>query len=392
MFDAPNNRESKERSPVRHGPGRIAPLLLLLFLLTGFGVTLATRGRQAGHPRRGFLMVQSIRQMERPAGVIRRFLGLDADAAKGVLRAGIPGLYRRRAEEDRPPSTFESLTNLWLQVTCGVSRAQPVTILAAQLPLLEAMLPRIDAQIAATRRMVTPPKPPEPTPPEGGQAVEPGGQSPGAPMSGDPLVLVLHTHTSEAYVPSSGETHVFNGRGDIVQVGRVLADTLQDTYRVPTVYIDQIHDQYPWHEAYLRSQVTIAEQLRRHPTIRTVIDVHRDGTPGLEHTTIIEGRKVARVMLVIGTDRMGLAHPNWRKNRAFAEKLKARMDELYPGLSLGIIEADARYNQHLSEGAFIAELGSESCTVEEAKATAIYFARVVADVVKQELSAARSNP
>lgn len=330
------------------------------------------------------MMVQSLRQLQRPAGIIRRFLGLDADAAKGVLRAGMPGLYSKRAEEDRPPSMFESVTNLWLEMSCGVSRQKPVTILAAQLPLLDVMLPRIDAQMQATRRLVSSPKPPILIPPQE-KSRESAGIRITPPISSEPLVLVLQTHTSESYVPDSGETHVFNGRGDIVSVAKVLSDTLRDFYQIPTLYTDKIHDQYPWHEAYLRSQVTVAEQLRLHPSVRIVIDVHRDGTPGLDHTTIIDGRQVARVMLVIGTDRMGLEHPNWRKNKAFAEKLKARMDELYPGLSLGIIEADARYNQHLCDRAFIAELGSESCTVDEAKAAAIYFARIVADVVRQDV-------
>lgn len=372
----------------------LKPLVAVFLLLVAAGCTyvLAARAHAPFSHRASVLVIQSTRQLQRPAGVLRRLLGLDADIARDILKSGVPGLSARLTEEDRPPSVMESIANLWFEITCGIDRQDPATILAAQLPPFKAMLPRIETQVQTARRMTLPSEqPPGPveqpeTPPAEVSPVEPM-FTPGQ----DPVVLILHTHTSESYVPDSGKAHVYNGQGDIVQVGRLLAQTLKDKYGVPTIYTDRIHDQYPWHEAYIRSQQTVLEYLRQYPSIKVIIDVHRDGTPGLEHTTVIDGRKSARVMLVVGTDRMGLSHPNWQKNNAFAEGLKAQMDSLYPGLSLGIIKADARYNQHLCEKSVIAEVGGESCTLAEAETAALELARVIAGAVKNDPTL-RQNP
>ncbi|MGI5852872.1 MAG: stage II sporulation protein P [Bacillota bacterium] len=370
----------------------------------------------AEHDSRGILAINGTRYLQKPAELLRRFLGLEANITREILHAGIPGLSSRMTEVDRPPSKLATLSTLWFELSSGVNRHAPVTFLAAQLPMFGEMLPAIASQIehaknesntaskstltqsgvtaAATLSDQSKQQTHRPSQEEQSEQKQQPPASPAAAAVNtklalrmdEPLILVLHTHTSECYLPTSGETHLFNGQGDIVKVGKRLTEVLNDKYQIPTIHCDKIHDQYPWHEAYQRSQVTIKEYLTKYPSIKIVIDVHRDGTPGLEHSTVIDGKRTARVMLVIGTNRMGLEHPHWEKNLAFAEKVKAETDRLYPGLSLGIIKADARYNQHLCNQAIIAEMGGENCTLEEALLSASCFAEVLASIVQKEFS------
>gem|GEM_PF-426947 len=394
----------------------LIPLFVLLFVTTTCAVMLFLNNESAEHDSRGILAINGTRYLQKPAELLRRFLGLEANITREILHAGIPGLSSRMTEVDRPPSKLATLSTLWFELSSGVNRHAPVTFLAAQLPMFGEMLPAIASQIepaknesntaskstltqsgvtaAATLSDQSKQQTHRPSQEEQSEQKQQPPASPAAAAVNtklvlrmdEPLILVLHTHTSECYLPTSGETHLFNGQGDIVKVGKRLTEVLNDKYQIPTIHCDKIHDQYPWHEAYQRSQVTIKEYLTKYPSIKIVIDVHRDGTPGLEHSTVIDGKRTARVMLVIGTNRMGLEHPHWEKNLAFAEKVKAETDRLYPGLSLGIIKADARYNQHLCNQAIIAEMGGENCTLEEALLSASCFAEVLASIVQKEFS------
>ena len=394
----------------------LVPLFVLLFMTTACAVMLLLNNEAQDHDSQGILAINSTRYLQKPAELLRRFLGLEANITREILHAGIPGLSSRLTEDDRPPSKMATLSTLWFELSSGVNRNAPVTFLAAQLPMFGEMLPTIASQIdppqkkggtAAISAMASSSTSTRATAAASEQSQQPAHRPsqeqsqqkqqqpqtlPAAAVENakstlrmdEPLILVLHTHTSECYLPASGETHLFNGQGDIVKVGKRLVDVLNSKYKIPTIHCDRIHDQYPWHEAYQRSQVTVQEYLTKYPSIKIVIDVHRDGTPGLEHSTVIDGERTARVMLVIGTNRMGLEHPDWEKNLAFAEKVKAETDRIFPGLSLGIIKADARYNQHLSKQAIIAEMGGENCTLDEALYAAAYFAEVIANIVKQE--------
>lgn len=394
----------------------LVPLFVLLFATTTCAVMLLLNNESADHDSRGILAINSTRYLQKPVEFLRRFLGLEANITKEILHAGIPGLSSRLTEDDRPPSKLAALSTLWFELSSGVNRNAPVTFLAAQLPMFGEMLPAIASQIDPPQKKGSTASISAMAPstinaiaafPDQSQqqahrlSQEQAQQKKQQPQTlpaaaventksalrmDEPLILVLHTHTSECYLPTSGETHLFNGQGDIVKVGKRLVDVLNSKYKIPTIHCDRIHDQYPWHEAYQRSQVTVQEYLAKYPSIKIVIDVHRDGTPGLEHSTVIDGERTARVMLVIGTNRMGLEHPDWEKNLAFAEKVKAETDRLFPGLSLGIIKADARYNQHLSNQAMIAEMGGENCTLDEALYSATYFADVIANIVKQEFN------
>lgn len=203
-----------------------------------------------------------------------------------------------------------------------------------------------------------------------------------------PLVAIYHSHTSEMYrtdffAPAHpDEYHRFNATDTgIVLVGEALAARLRG-YGIGVVHSRRIHD-WPVHAlAYRRSRETVQQLIERYPTLRIILDVHRDSPEGL--TAVVAGRPVGRVMIVIGSGEEGRVGPNptWRENLALARGLEAIMNHRYPGLHRRTwVRRDARFNQDLHPGMLLLEIGSYDTHIDEA----LMAAQLVADAIAEWL-------
>lgn len=308
-----------------------------------------------------------------PVTVLKALLTKPKRMGHVMLCFGLPTLAKRAGEEDPAlPEDPGLLDSFWL-LTTGVRYHSPQEMLRAGLPILgfrrAAALPPVRLAGEEQRPLVKIEPPPEPPAVEPPAAEEPAARR---------TVLIFHTHTSECYQPISGRDHLENGAGDIVQAGEYLARSLEQE-GVAVVHDRTVHDQIPFRNAYQRSQATVESLLAAHPDPLAVLDVHRDATPGVAGTIEVNGEKVARLVLVVGTDRLGLAHPNWRENHAFANALRDAAERLYPGLLARIDLADARYNQHLHPRALIVEIGNNHSTAVEVFRAAACMAKILAE-------------
>lgn len=220
--------------------------------------------------------------------------------------------------------------------------------------------------------------------PAGGDLAVPNLHRPGspAPAGGGPLVFIYTTHNAETYIPTAGVAKEEGKNAGITEVAAELARELEETYGVPVALSRTIHDHPDFSSSYANSARTVKQALAAYPELRLIVDVHRDAGTGAE-TFIWQGQMVARVLLVVGSDRT-LSHPRWRENLAFAGRIKEKMDALYPGLSRGVRVQDGRYNQHLSPRAILVEVGSAENSLEEAKRAARLLAHVLAEIVTGE--------
>lgn len=91
---------------------------------------------------------------------------------------------------------------------------------------------------------------------------------------------------------------------------------------------------------------------------------------------------IAQLMFVIGTDGGGLEHSNWNQNLKLAIKIQEKANEMYPGLFKPIILRNSRYNQHVTKGAVIIEVGATGNTIEQCKGSMKYLAEVLDSVMK----------
>ena len=92
---------------------------------------------------------------------------------------------------------------------------------------------------------------------------------------------------------------------------------------------------------------------------------------------------VAQLMFVIGTDCGGLEHSNWNRNLKLAIKIQEKANEMYPGLFKPIILRNSRYNQHVTGGTAIIEVGATGNKIEQCNGSMKYLANVL-DVVMKE--------
>lgn len=209
----------------------------------------------------------------------------------------------------------------------------------------------------------------------------------------EPQVLVVHTHTTEAYT-DSGKTTYSSSDSDrstdvnknIVAVGNEVCRVLEEN-GISTVHDTTVHDYPSYNGAYSRALTTIKSNIQKYPSIKIVLDVHRDGIVRADGTKLkvaadINGEKTAQVMFVVGSNASGLAHRDWKENLKFAAKIQQQAEAMYPGLMRPINLREERFNQHMTLGSLIIEVGSNGNTLEESVAGAKDVATALASVIK----------
>lgn len=207
-------------------------------------------------------------------------------------------------------------------------------------------------------------------------------------LSDEPVVLIVHTHTSESYAEEPGweyeESDLYRTLDpdySVVRLGAVIAETLE-SHGISVIQDTTVNDYPSYNGAYGRMETIISGYLSQYPSIQMVIDVHRDAFELADGTfggTAIDG--TAQVMLVVGTNENGLYHPNWQNNLSLALKLDALMHRENTDLSKGIRLCAQRYNAHLTPCSMLVEFGAAGDTLAEALSSAEAFSAVLADLV-----------
>lgn len=194
---------------------------------------------------------------------------------------------------------------------------------------------------------------------------------------GGPQVLIVSTHTCEAYTPDEANRYVptDNDRTEdpqfnMLRIGRE-AKAVFEAAGIRVLLDETVCDLPSYNGSYKKSLSVIEKRLKEYPTISVVLDLHRDAITLGDGTRVrltaeIDGKTVAQAMAVVGTDQSGQAHPNWRQNLAFANAVQATADQLYPGLMRPINLRTGRFNQHTSTGALLYEIGTAANTLDEA--------------------------
>ena len=201
-------------------------------------------------------------------------------------------------------------------------------------------------------------------------------------------IIIYHTHTCESYTPTnennyepSGNFRSIDSNYNVSRVGQELANNLMQFFSVN--HNKTYHDYPAYSGSYNRSLATIKNLLPENYS-GLVIDLHRDalGNNSKYAPKVQIGDEIAaQLMFVIGTDGGGLTHLNWKRNLKTAIKIQEKANEIYPGLFKPIILRNSRYNQHVSDGACIIEVGATGNTLEECNVSMKYLAKVLEEVL-----------
>ncbi len=212
----------------------------------------------------------------------------------------------------------------------------------------------------------------------------------------EPQVLILHTHGSEAYTPAPGTEVVWSGnhrttdsRYNVVAVGDAMAEVLGEA-GISVIHDRTLYDYPSYSGAYDRSLAAIQSYLAQYPTIRFILDVHRDAIEdgqGNQYKVVsaIEGEgTAAQLTLVVGSDGSGLTHPHWKENLRLAVAVQQDALACYPTLMRPILLRNSRYNQHATTGSLLIEAGAAGNSPEEAALAGRLFAQRMAEVLQAQ--------
>lgn len=203
-------------------------------------------------------------------------------------------------------------------------------------------------------------------------------------------VLIFHTHTCESYTPTDAFSYTHNGNFrttdrafSVARVGDELQKNLEQ-YGISVIHDTTYHDYPNYTGSYGRSMQTVESILKGNADIDIVFDLHRDaiGDTSYAPKVKIGEEMAAQVMFVMGSDGGGLEHPNWMKNLTFAMQVQEKANEIYPGLMKPIILRNSRYNQNLTKGACIIEVGATGNTMEECLVSMKYFSKILSMLKK----------
>lgn len=197
----------------------------------------------------------------------------------------------------------------------------------------------------------------------------------------EPTVLILHTHTTESYT-KNGEQYMESAAWrtrdenyNMLSIGERLREKLEEN-GIIAIQDRTIHDYPSYNGSYTHARESIRAYLEAYPTIRLVLDLHRDASGGsgaqMKTKATVDGKPSAQLMVVVGG-----SHEEYEENLSLGLKLQAALEEEHPGVTRPLQIRGARYNQDMLSGALLIEVGAagnsraEALTAAEALAEGI---------------------
>lgn len=205
-------------------------------------------------------------------------------------------------------------------------------------------------------------------------------------------VLIYHTHTWEAYEMTEEAQYTptetwrtQDERYNMVRIGEALAEELTK------LGFEVVHDKTAFEppnlsSAYTRSLQMLERRLDAGETYDYIFDVHRDAYSGLyngANSAEKDGQSMAYVMMLVGkgTGATGSGfdeRPDWPQNLELAQQITDAMNAQAEGISREVKIKTGRFNQHVSTGALLIEVGNNRNTLAEALASCPVIAGAIA--------------
>ncbi len=212
--------------------------------------------------------------------------------------------------------------------------------------------------------------------------------------SSEVQVLIVHTHATESFMDTDSNyyTSNFNSRSrdnskNMVKIGDIVAEQLNKA-GIKTLHSKTLHDYPEYTGSYSRAKETINWYLKKYPSIKIILDLHRDsissGSDKIKPVTEIGGKKAAQVMLVMGSGTNGVTgHSKWQENLKLAFKLQQKLETNYPTLARPLMLASKLYNQNLTTGSLLIEFGTDANTLTEASYSAELVGKAMVELFKE---------
>ncbi len=212
----------------------------------------------------------------------------------------------------------------------------------------------------------------------------------------EPAVLIFHTHTTETYeILDRGfyavghKTRSNDSAVNMVRVGEEIVREIESAgYKV--IHDKVIHDS-SYNGAYAHSRKSVETYLEKYPSIKVVLDIHRDAIQRSDGTKIkptatVDGKKAAQIMIISGCQEEGgpiEGFPDWKKNLVFAVELQNTLEELFEGITRPLYFSPRKYNMDLTDCSLLVEIGSDANTLDEAVYTGRCLGKAVSKILEK---------
>lgn len=209
---------------------------------------------------------------------------------------------------------------------------------------------------------------------------------------GEPLVLIYHTHTTESFEPSDRDFYdsrysskTTDPSKNMTAVGDRICAELERA-GIPYIHDTLVHDHPSYNAAYDSSRKTVSELLKKYPSVKIALDIHRDGLQRQDGTRVspvaeINGREAAQIMIISGCDDGTMGMPDYMKNFHFACALQNKLESSYAGLTRPILFDYRHYNQDLTSGSLLIEVGSHGNCFDQALYSAELIGKGLSELI-----------
>lgn len=194
---------------------------------------------------------------------------------------------------------------------------------------------------------------------------------------GEPQVLIMHTHTTECYEPyetgyydENRSTRTTDAENNMTLVGTMIANELAKN-GIGVIHDTTVHDYPSYNGSYDRSRETVKNILEKYPSVKIVLDIHRDAIERegerIAPVAEINGKKAAQIMIICGCDDGTMDMPDYTENFKLACLMQSGFERDYPDLARPVLFDYRHYNQDLTTGSLLIEVGGHANTLEQAK-------------------------
>ncbi len=203
----------------------------------------------------------------------------------------------------------------------------------------------------------------------------------------DPIVYIYNTHQLEEY--SSLTPYDYSVKPNVMIASYILREKLNEMGISTIVETNNIkeyleNNNMNYNDSYHASEYFAREAEKKYPTIKYLIDIHRDSA--LKNSTYLEtgGVGYAKVIFI-----SGMEHTKSENNIGFAEEFNIAVNNKLNGISRGVIKKDeepvyGEYNPNLNGKSVLIEVGGIDNKIEEVYNTMGVIASALKTIIESE--------
>lgn len=205
--------------------------------------------------------------------------------------------------------------------------------------------------------------------------------------SNNPIIYLYNSHQLENY--SNNSLEIYGITPNVLMTTYLFKEKLNNngiSTVAETANMTELLSINGWDHSYSykASRLLLLEKINKYNSLKYFIDIHRDSVSKEVSTAKIGDKDYARILFVIG-----LEHPGYEKNLTLATNINNLINKYYPNLSRGIYKkegsgVDGIYNQDVSSGCMLIEVGSKDNNINEVMNTTSALTDIFSKYIKGE--------